>query len=306
MLSRGSASRCSIMIVVVLMQQRVVGRKQRDREVGQSISIAIVPGDALREWLADGEHGCTIVDARPRADFARGHIPGAVSLEWEQWCGVPPRGADAVLSQPGYWGALVAAPAAWYADQMARHGITSERPIVVYADGVRSKGREGRIAWMLLYLGASDVLLLDGGWSGWVEQGGAIATDSAPPRPGQFAVSHDHDRRWTPARMARAYRDGDLPVLINTDAGRVRGALLRLPAAQRAAARRAIVPLRRSLRRTTLLHRAGYLPGALATRPAARRRDEHPWSDGESGSGDLLRSRGPGQPHRSPARGLYR
>jgi len=166
--------------------------------------------------LADGERNCTIVDARPRADFARGHIPGALSLQWEQWCGVPPRGVAPVLSQPGYWGTLVAAPAAWYADQMARRGITSKRPIVVYADGVRSKGREGRIAWMLLYLGASDVLLLDGGWTGWVEQGGAIAADSAPPRPGQFSVSHDHDRRWTHARMAQAYRDEDLPILIDT------------------------------------------------------------------------------------------
>ena len=181
------------------------------------MGISIVSVDALRREIADGEHGCTVVDARPRGHFLEGHIPGAVSLEWEEWCGAPPRGADPVLSQPGYWGTLADAGPAWYADGFARDGITSEQPIVVYADGVASKGREGRVAWMLLYLGAADVRLLDSGWTAWLEQHGAIATWSAPPRPGRFAIERPRSgRRCTHAQLAQAYRAGSLPILVDT------------------------------------------------------------------------------------------
>jgi len=188
------------------------------------MAIAILSADTLRRDLARERQRYTIVDARPRDDFLRGHIPGALSLEWEQWCGVPPRGADPVLSQPGYWGTLVEAAPAWYADRLSRRGVTTRRPIVVYADGVRSKGREGRIAWMLLYLGAPTVLLLDGGWTGWLERGGATSTNedagaaegTEPVEAWRFVVSVRERRRWTHARMARAYRDDRLPVLVDT------------------------------------------------------------------------------------------
>lgn len=180
------------------------------------MALDIVSGDVVRRAMAHDEAAITVVDARPHDDFVRGHIPGALSLEWEQWCSTPPRNAAPVLSAPGYWGALVGAAPTWYAERLSRCGLSSERPVVVYADGERSKGREGRIAWMLLYLGARHVALLDGGWTGWREQGGVVAMGTVPVSTGHFTVRVQAQRRWTHARLAQAYREGRLPALIDT------------------------------------------------------------------------------------------
>lgn len=158
----------------------------------------------------------TIVDARPRDDFLRGHIPDALSLQWEDWCAVPPPGAAPVLSQAGYWGTLADASPEWYAERLARCGVASRQPILVYADGLRSKGREGRIAWMLLYLGARHVALLDGGWTEWRRQGGAVATGEQAARLEQFTVEFQQERRWTREQLAAAYGERRAPALVDT------------------------------------------------------------------------------------------
>jgi len=176
--------------------------------------ITIVSVDALRHALAADPSGYTAVDARPRDDFLRGHIPSALSIEWEEWCGAPPPASDPILAQPGYWGTLIEAAPAWYAERLSRCGIASERPMV-YADGVRSKGREGRVAWMLLYLGVHDVALLDGGWTGWRAGGGADAVGDVRPRRETFTVALQEERRWTHARMAAAYHERRLPFLVD-------------------------------------------------------------------------------------------
>ncbi len=149
-------------------------------------------------------------------DFARGHVPGALSLAWEPWCGAPPPGAAPILSEPGYWGTLADASPSWYAERLGQHGIASDLPIVVYADGVRSKGREGRVAWMLLYLGARSVALLDGGWAAWCAQGGPIADQHTPVVPARFCVAIQPERRWTQERLEMAYRAGRVPLLVDT------------------------------------------------------------------------------------------
>jgi len=178
--------------------------------------ITLVSADALCGAMAVDIQEYTIVDARPRDDFLRGHIPGALSVQWERWCAVPPSGAAPVLSQPGYWGALADASPAWYAEHLSRCGVASARPILVYADGLSSKGREGRIAWMLLYLGARHVALLDGGWSEWRRLGGAVAAGDEPARPERFAVALQEERRWTRTRLTTAHRRRRVPTLVDT------------------------------------------------------------------------------------------
>ncbi len=171
---------------------------------------------ALRASLPSAS-SLIVVDARPAADYAVGHVPGAISLEWEEWCGAPPGEAAPVLFEPGYWGALREAPASWWAESLSAKGLASHKPIVVYADSVVSKGREGRIAWMLLYLGADDVALLDGGWQAWLEEGGAVEEGVGHmPTPAAFVVSFAMERRWTQGRTMEAYHQGRLPLLVDT------------------------------------------------------------------------------------------
>jgi thiosulfate/3-mercaptopyruvate sulfurtransferase len=142
-----------------------------------------------------------IIDARPQSDFDAGHIPGAIWMGWEEWCGTAPVSEESILRQPGYWGVLQEKSRGWYAERLEAQGLRGDDSIVIYADGPQSRGREGRIAWMLLYLGAAAVSLLDGGWEAWVQMGGDVERDQMKPPRGCFSVLFQEERRRTLAQI---------------------------------------------------------------------------------------------------------
>jgi thiosulfate/3-mercaptopyruvate sulfurtransferase len=157
-----------------------------------------------------------IVDARPHADFAAGHIPGALPLAWEDWCDPAPAPPGSILRRPGYWGTLRSASADWYAERLSAQGLNDRDRIVVYADGPRSRGREGRTAWMLLYLGAASVALLDGGWRAWLAAGGELEREEKPAARGRFRVSFRPQRRRTLGQLAEQCGSGLRPLFVDT------------------------------------------------------------------------------------------
>lgn len=93
--------------------------------------------------------------------------------------------------------------------------MSSDEPVVIYADGPRSKGREGRVGWMLLYYGASSVALLDGGWSGWLRAGGKGEAPVPVPVRGRFKVHIQSERRVRLSQLKQAYTDGNMPLLVD-------------------------------------------------------------------------------------------
>lgn len=175
--------------------------------------ITILSPGALS--FATGNLQYSIVDARPYANYIAGHIPGAVWMHWDTWCEQAPTYANPELAQAGYWGMLKDSAPEVLAEQLGLLGLSSDRPILVYADGPRSKGREGRIVWMLLYLGASHVFLLDGGWSGWLKQGGNVEISPPTPERGQFQVMIQEHRRVRLSQLKQAFYAGRLPLLID-------------------------------------------------------------------------------------------
>ncbi|GAC1443216.1 MAG: sulfurtransferase [Chloroflexota bacterium] len=160
------------------------------------MGVTLISPEELGQHL-DGRQKLIVVDARPADDYHRGHIPGAIPMNWTDWCNSAPPDARNALHRPGYWGALAHTPIQWYAGRLSELGISSDLSIVVYADGPVSKGREGRIAWMLLYLGAPCVSLLDGGWRGWLSAGGTIAKTVETQERGNFVVKLQKLRRCT-------------------------------------------------------------------------------------------------------------
>jgi thiosulfate/3-mercaptopyruvate sulfurtransferase len=173
-------------------------------------------GILSEEDVAHDYRQLQIIDARPKSAFETGHIPGAIWMGWEEWCEPAPRHAGPVLAQGGYWGVLAPAGAQEYGNRLRSHGLCDDRPIVVYADGPRTRGREGRIAWMLLYLGASTVFLLDGGWSTWLAHRGEVQVGTQNPGSGRFTVAIQPERRATLRALRAWYRAGKLPALIDT------------------------------------------------------------------------------------------
>ncbi len=118
----------------------------------------------------------TVLDARSAADYRTGHVPGAVTIDWTDF-------------RDG-WGRTGKLPTDL--DQTARRlaalGVDSDRPVVVYGNARSGWGEEGRIVWMLAYLGHPAVSLLDGGWSAWVEAKRPISTATERPLTGRFVA----------------------------------------------------------------------------------------------------------------------
>jgi thiosulfate/3-mercaptopyruvate sulfurtransferase len=66
---------------------------------------------------------------------------------------------------------------------------------------------------MLLYLGARDVSLLDGGWTAWSEAGGTVSREVPVPSRGRFDMHFETGRRRTLGELREAYAvDPPLPI----------------------------------------------------------------------------------------------
>ena len=157
-----------------------------------------------------------ILDTRPYTHYLEGHIPGAVWMGWDIWCENAPVHAGSALKQSDYWGVLKDDTLEALADKLGQFGVSNDRPILVYADGPRSKGREARVAWMLLYWGLPSVSLLNRGWSAWLRQGGDVQTTI--PR---VSYSHVHlhiqkHRRVRLWQLLDALQQGSHPLFIDT------------------------------------------------------------------------------------------
>lgn len=157
-----------------------------------------------------------ILDTRPYVHYLEGHIPGAVWMGWDIWCEDAPIHAGSALKQPGYWGVLNDDAPEALADTLGQFGVSSERPVLIYADGPRSKGREARVAWMLLYFGLPSVSLLNGGWSTWLRQGGDIQTTISQFSYSRIRLNIQENRRVRLHQMLATMKQGSHPLFIDT------------------------------------------------------------------------------------------
>jgi thiosulfate/3-mercaptopyruvate sulfurtransferase len=136
------------------------------------------------EWLADhlDDPGLRIVDCRyyfdrdGREEYARGHIPGAVHLNW-----------TAELSDPNHPVDFMMAPPDQVAEAMSRHGIGDETTIIAYDD---EGGHYASRLWLVLtrYGHSDQVRILDGGWTKWVAEGRSVTTETVQSAPATFTI----------------------------------------------------------------------------------------------------------------------
>lgn len=163
--------------------------------MSKSQFLSIVSTEELAERVKRRVSDITIVDARRDAEYSDGHIPGATAIGWEEWVGMPPEHAPDQFLEPGWWG-LLADPIEYrFAQRLEHAGVRQVNEIIIYGDGARSKGRDGRLAWMLLYLGAPSVSLLDGGWSEWCKNGCPIESRNTIEDFGSFQIDLRKERR---------------------------------------------------------------------------------------------------------------
>jgi thiosulfate/3-mercaptopyruvate sulfurtransferase len=180
-------------------------------------SIHLIDAGALKELLAR-ETDAVLIDTREELEFSQGHIENAISNQWFQWCAKAPPTAKSTLFEPGYWGNLDVDSIENIEKSLGDLGITNSGTVILYSSGIASKGREGRLAWMLLYFGIEKVYILDGGYNAWLNSRGEVSTNIVEPKRAKFEVALQHERRIDIDGVKKLL-DGDRgcePLLVDT------------------------------------------------------------------------------------------
>ncbi|MBL8380650.1 MAG: sulfurtransferase [Burkholderiales bacterium] len=117
-----------------------------------------------------------------RADFERGHIPGARHIELQQ--DLSDKASRWRFTLPG---------AAQFAAAMEALGVSDDSRVVLYSTG--SYTWATRVWWMLRVFGFTRAAVLDGGFAKWMKEGRPVATGPAPAagKSGSFTARLNPD-----------------------------------------------------------------------------------------------------------------
>jgi thiosulfate/3-mercaptopyruvate sulfurtransferase len=148
---------------------------------GSAFPCPLISAEQLRQrlpeaFVVDCSHDLAAPDAGAEA-FAQGHVPGAVHMHLDRELSGPvgPGTGRHPLPQRER-----------LAGRLAALGLRRGQPVVAYDRNFSPYA--ARLWWLLRWLGHAPVAVLDGGWQGWLDAGGAAETGAAAERaPGDFA-----------------------------------------------------------------------------------------------------------------------
>ena len=134
--------------------------------------------------MVDGSLHLPATGRNARAEFAAGHIPGALFFDINE---ISDKKSDVPHQLPS---------AIQFASQMKKLGIGDGMRVIAYdSEGIYSAAR---VWWMFRAMGHNDVVVLNGGLKKWQAEGRALADGPADPR---------QPRHFTPRANAALVRD---------------------------------------------------------------------------------------------------
>lgn len=145
------------------------------------------------------------------AEFAAGHVPGAVRFELDE------------VSDPDTPLPHMLPTAERFADAMRRLGLDDDDMIVVY-DGSGVNLSAPRAWWMFRVFGHEQVAVLDGGFGAWTREGRPTEAGPAMARPpGNFTARLDPARVLDASDVRGLVESGDAQLVDARSAGRFAG-----------------------------------------------------------------------------------
>jgi len=155
----------------------------------------LVQPEELQKQLK--QPGLRILDTRPQADYAKGHLPGAVRVDVKSW-----------QQLGGKEGGFLDAKA--WKKEVGQLGIGPASQVVVYGSSLPDTAR---IWWTLKYLGLLNVTILDGGWELWVKEKRPTATASPNLAVADFEPKFQADRLEEIDSLKKSLHSGKVTVV---------------------------------------------------------------------------------------------
>ncbi len=173
------------------------------------IRIVDMRGYVRATLLAPDHEEATYTGAA--ADYAAGHLPGAVYLDWTQDIIDP---SDPVPVQ--------IAPPAVFAATMARAGIGDDTYVIAY-DAHPALQFATRLWWALRYYGHPRAAVLDGGWGKWQREGRPVTPDVPTYPPANFTPRPQPALRATADEVLARLGQPDLTLIDARDEAQYTG-----------------------------------------------------------------------------------
>jgi thiosulfate/3-mercaptopyruvate sulfurtransferase len=143
------------------------------------------------------QSGLHILDTRPLAEYAKGHVPGAGWVDVKGW-------QDLGKKEGGFhdakaWGATV-----------GQLGLKLDSPVVVYGS---TPTDTARIWWTLKYVGVQNVVILNGGWQLWLKEKGSTEDTAPKVQAVPFEPKFQADRLEEIDTLKKSVKDGKVTVV---------------------------------------------------------------------------------------------
>ncbi len=142
--------------------------------------------------------------------YRAGHIPGAYYLDLEQ-------DLSGEVSQHG--GRHPLPDIETFSKKLRAAGVNQQSTIVVYDDSRMAYA--ARAWWLLRFCGHQNIFILDGGYTGWVNAGGAIDRREPAIKQGNFKANAQQG--WTLDRDAICAQAEQLTLIDSRESKRYRG-----------------------------------------------------------------------------------
>lgn len=124
------------------------------------------------------EAGLRILDTRSNQAYAKSHVSGAAWVDVASWKELGK--SKGGFRNTGVWG-----------EKVGQLGLAVDSTVVVYGSKLSDTAR---IWWLLKYLGVERVVILDGGWKVWTEEGRPTENTVPTIAATRFVPRFDADR----------------------------------------------------------------------------------------------------------------